>query len=100
MTISDLILILAYLASGALFGLIYHRLLRHFAKQNSNRKLSKNIPDSGRVIRLIAGIALLIAGAVTWTTPLFAFAGFCFYEAAFSWCGLNALFGKNECKLN
>ncbi len=55
----------------------------------------KNIDRQNRLIRLLAGIICLLIGYYYYIPFLFALAGFCFYEAIFSWCGVFALMGKN-----
>lgn len=89
--------LLIYSLIGVLFGIIYRTLLRRFAK-TTNRKLAANINNNGRLTRLMLGL-LLLGCAYLIFEPIALIAGFCFYEAAFSWCGVNALFGKNECSI-
>lgn len=89
--------LLFYSLAGVLLGILYRTLLRRFAK-STNRKLAVNINNNGRLTRLLLGL-LLLGCAYLIFAPIALLAGFCFYEAAFSWCGLNALLGKNECSI-
>lgn len=93
-----LILFLYILAFA--FGLIYRQLLRRFAK-GKPRGVKKNIAFSGRLLRAAIGLVLLTwAITTTWSLLLIFLSGFCFFEAVFSWCGLNAALGKNSCPIN
>ena len=89
--------LLVYTLAGVLLGIIYRSSMRRFAK-TTNRKLATNINNNGRLTRLILGL-LLLGCAYLIFAPIALIAGFCFYEAAFSWCGINALLGKNECSI-
>lgn len=80
-------------------GFIYRALIRKFAPKNKPRP-GKNIDLSGRLLRTaIGGILLLIAITTSWSPALLFFAGFCFFEALFSWCGFYAALGKNTCPI-
>lgn len=82
-----------------LFGLIYRALLKRFASGPA-RRVGRNIARSGRLLRAALGLALLLLAVLTSWQPLMLFAsGFCLFEAIFSWCGLNAALGRNECPL-
>lgn len=82
-----------------IFGLSYRFLCGHFLKGTPNAA-PKNIDMQGRLIRLGIGIALFIwAVVISWSPIALFFAGFCFFEAIFSWCGLYAALGKNSCPL-
>lgn len=84
---------------GAVVGFIYRALLRRFAKTPARRRV-KNIGTMDRVLRFGIGIALLAAALFgSWNPLLLIFAGFSFFEAAFSWCAYYAAIGKNTCPL-
>ncbi|MBE0478149.1 DUF2892 domain-containing protein [Candidatus Aerophobetes bacterium] len=61
------------------------------------RKKARNIGKLDRIIRLLAGFVLFVLGAYTWNPVVLFFAGFCFFQAIWSWCGLYATIGKNTC---
>ena len=95
---SGLIIVMYTLA--LIFGVIYRSALKKFAK-SSPRGLAKNIGRSDRLIRLTIGVGLLLwAITTTWSPFLIFFSGFCFFEAAFGWCGFYAALGKNTCPVN
>lgn len=80
-----------------IFGFILSLIMRKFAKGKGRRKVM-NIGAKDRIIRLVLAIALfLLAVSTTWNGILIFAAGFCLFEAIFSWCGLFALMGKNTC---
>jgi uncharacterized membrane protein HdeD (DUF308 family) len=63
-----------------------------------------NIGTPDRLIRLALGIVLLVAGTFAayrvnaWLGALVVLVGaFCVLEAAYGWCALYALLGKNTC---
>lgn len=73
--------------------------LRFFTKGTTHAK-RKNINSQGRWLRGGLGVLLLIlAWTQAWNPLLLAFAGFCFFQALFSWCGFFALIGKDQCPL-
>jgi hypothetical protein len=79
------------------FGFIYRFAMKKFAK-NSSHGLGKNIGKKGRLIRAGAGLVLFaFAIMTTWNPIILFFAGFCFFESIFSWCGVYAALGKNTC---
>lgn len=80
------------------FGFIYRVLLKKFAI-NKMRQRSHNIGKNDRFFRALLGAGLLVLGIVFWNPWMLFFAGFCFFEAIFSWCGLYAALGKNSCPL-
>ena len=79
-------------------GLIYRLVLKHLAK-NDLRKRNHNIGKGDRALRALLGAGLLLLGIYFWSAILLFLAGFCFFEAIFSWCGLYAALGKNTCPL-
>jgi hypothetical protein len=80
-----------------IIGFIYRALLLKFTKVKTLRP-KKNINRSGRLLRAAIGvILLLIAITTSWNPIVLFFAGFCFFEAIFSWCGVFAAIGKNTC---
>lgn len=82
-----------------LFGFVYRSILLRVA-QSKPRKASKNIDTSGRVIRFIIGVGLLLFAISTdWSPWVLFFSGFCFFESIFSWCGFNAAIGRNTCDI-
>jgi hypothetical protein len=84
---------------AAVVGLIYRGLLRIFARRTKYGRM-KNIGTSDRRFRFLLGAALFVWAITTsWSPYLFIAAGFCFFEAAFSWCGLYAALGKNTCPI-
>ncbi len=92
-------LLLGMYVLAFLFGFIYRALLKRFAS-GSARRVDHNIARSGRVVRAALGLGLLLLAVLTSWHPLLLFvSGFCFFEAMFSWCGLNAALGRNECPL-
>lgn len=84
---------------SAIFGFIYRALLKKFAARTPYG-LSKNIGKPDRMFRAALGLALFLFAIFTSWSPLLLFAaGFCFFEAIFSWCGVYAALGKNTCPL-
>jgi hypothetical protein len=82
---------------AAVAGFIYRLVLKRFAT-GSVRRAPKNIGRTDRLIRAALGLALFALAILTTWSPLLLFlAGFCFFEAIFSWCGLYAALGKNSC---
>ncbi len=85
---------------AGVFGFLYRFLLKKFARTSPTRRLSKNISTSDRLLRAGFGLGLfLLAIATSWSPFLLFAAGFCFFEAAFSWCGLYAAMGKSTCPM-
>ena len=89
-----IMIVLAFLA-----GLLYHAAMRLLAK-SKNRRSGHNIGTIDRLIRLLLGIILLLLGIYFWNAIILFLAGFCLFEAVFSWCGLYAALGKNTCPLH
>ena len=80
-----------------IFGFIYRLILRR-SKKNSVKKVGKNLGKRDRIIRAILGAILLILAITTiWNPVVLFFAGFCFFEAIFSWCAIYSATGKNTC---
>ena len=81
-------------------GFIYRALLFKFTKVKTLRP-KKNINSNGRLLRAAIGVILLLFAIMTsWNPIVLFFAGFCFFEAIFSWCGVFAALGKNTCPMN
>lgn len=81
------------------FGFIYRLLMRKLAK-NSVRGVSKNLSKKDRIFRAVLGVVLLLLAIFTsWNFILIFLAGFCIFEAIFSWCGFYAAIGKNTCPI-
>lgn len=82
---------------GVLVAFVYRSVLKKFVKGGRIRAI-KNIGKKDRYWRFGIGAALFVFGLFySWSLLVFAAAGFCFFEAAFSWCGLYAAMGKNTC---
>lgn len=88
-----------FLVSGFLGGFVYRAILKYFASKQSVRGRTKNIGTPDRLLRAAFGAGLLVLAFLFASPLLFVFAGFCFFEALFSWCGLYAALGKNTCPL-
>ncbi len=84
---------------GVVAGFAYRAILKKTAKSKI-RKRSHNIGTNDRIFRAVLGAVLLGAGIWTWNPAMLFFAGFCFFEAVFSWCGFYAAIGKNSCPIN
>lgn len=84
---------------GFVAGFAYRAILKKTAKSKI-RKRSRNIGKGDRIFRTILGAALLGIGIWTWNPLMLFFAGFCFFEAIFSWCGFYAAIGKNSCPID
>ncbi len=89
---------LAWVLGGALFAFVYRIVHKKIAKPGALTLGAKNIGKKDRIARVIIGLVLLVLAYNANMDPgaLF-FAGFAFFEAAFSWCGLYALMGRNTC---
>ncbi len=94
-----LIISIVYIALGFLFGFIYRAILKYFASKQSVRGRTNNIGTPDRLLRAAFGVGLLIWALLSASPLLFVFAGFCFFEALFSWCGFYAALGKSTCPL-
>jgi len=82
-----------------IFGFLYHLIMKKIAT-NSIRGVGKNIDKKDRLIRALLGVVLLLWAITTsWNPVLIFFAGFCFFEAIFSWCGFYAAIGKSTCPI-
>lgn len=86
---------------GFLFGFLLRVLLKKIARyvsQGAPAVSPKNIGKNDRIVRLVLGVGLLLfAVFTTWSPVLLIAAGFCIFEAMFSWCGFYAILGKNTC---
>lgn len=92
-------LILIMFMLSFVFGFVYRWLLKRLAR-NSVRKVHKNIGTKDRSLRLVIGLTLFVWAITTSWNPILLFlAGFAFFEAIFSWCGVYAALGKNTCPL-
>jgi hypothetical protein len=81
------------------FGFLYRFILKKFTT-STVRKVEHNINKTDRSLRAVIGVALFVFAITTsWSAWLIFFAGFCFFEAIFSWCGFYAAIGKNTCPL-
>lgn len=96
---SSLIFAASAMVSGIFFALLYRALMKTFAAKKPHGAVH-NIGKRDRIVRLVVGIALLAWAMLTgWNWWLVFFSGFCFFEAAFSWCGMYAALGKNTCPM-
>lgn len=82
-----------------LFWFLYRTLLKVFSSWSPIR-YNKNIATSGRWMRAICWVILLIIAVMTsWSPFMLFFSGFCFFESLFSRCWLNAALGRNTCSI-
>lgn len=92
-------LLIAMYLLAAIFGFAYRALLRRLAR-GTPRGLGTNIGKPDRLLRFSLGVGLLVwAVTTTWSPLLLFFSGFCFFEAAFSWCGFYAALGRSTCPI-
>jgi len=95
--------IVVMFALAAIFGFLYRFLLRKLAARSVHktpRVLGKNIGKQDRAVRAFLGLGLfLLAITTSWSAWLLFFAGFCLFEAVFSWCGLYAAMGRTTCPI-
>ena len=97
--LSGLGLILLIFALAFAFGFVYRWLMKWLAEK-SVRGRSQNIGKKDRWLRFVLFIFFFLwAILTTWNPLLLFFAGFCLFEALFSWCGLYAALGKNTCPI-
>lgn len=90
-------LIVAMYALAVIFGFAYRAVLKRLAR-GTVRGVGQNIGKPDRTVRFVLGVALLLwAITTTWSPLLLFFSGFCFFEAAFSWCGFYAALGRTTC---
>lgn len=87
-------------AAAFLAGFVYRLILKRVATKLP-RRASKNIGAPDRLVRAALGIGLFLLAIMTfWSAILLFAAGFCLFEAIFSWCGLYAALGKNTCPMS
>ena len=60
----------------------------------------KNIGTTGRIVRLILGIALLVYAYFASSWIALACAVFTVIESITSWCVMNQIFGINSCSIH
>lgn len=96
---NTILLIIAWLALGFVCGFVLRTLHRKLASKSALTSKGSNINKGGRVMRGIAGFALLLLYTFVPQPIILVFAGFTFFQAIFSWCGLYALLGKNTCPM-
>jgi hypothetical protein len=93
--------VIAMFLLAALFGFAYRFLIRFYARKSkaeSPRTLIHNIDTRDRLLRAFFGLVLFFVAITTnWSPWLLFAAGFCFFEALFSWCGLYAALGRSTC---
>lgn len=91
--------ILLYLIAGFVLGFVYRTILKLVKSKKINVRAKMNIGKADRGVRLMIGIITLILGTYWNSQILLIAAGFCFFEAMFSWCGFYAILGKNTCEI-
>ena len=64
-----------------------------------NFKLSKNINTTGRILRFVIGVLLLVFAYLKMSWILLFFALFVFFEVLMSWCILYQILGKSSCSI-
>ncbi len=90
--------IIALYLLAIIAGLIYRAILKRYAKK-SPHSAPRNINSTGRILRFLIGIGLLVlAITTTWNPLLIFFSGFSLFEAVMGWCALNAALGRNTCE--
>lgn len=100
-----------YLVTMLLLAFIVGFVYRFIVKKISDKKVKekvlageavsapRNIGLSDRLLRTGIGLALLLwAMTTTWSPILLFAAGFCFFEAIFSWCAFFQAIGRNTCE--
>ena len=97
--VDQLSLLIAMYLLAVIFGFAYRAVLRRVAR-GTPRALGQNIGKPDRLLRFSLGVGLLVlAITTTWSPLLLFFSGFCFFEAAFSWCGFYAALGRSTCPI-
>jgi Protein of unknown function (DUF2892) len=92
--------ILVMFIMSFLFWLWYRFVLKIFSHSVSHTRAQKNIWWKDRAIRGCIGLGLVLrAITTTRSLRLLFIAGFCFFEAMFSWCALYSAIGKNSCPI-
>lgn len=59
----------------------------------------QNIDNTGRIIRFLIGVILLMLSYHYSSLILLAIALFCFFEVFMGWCAFYHLIGKDSCSL-
>lgn len=62
--------------------------------------MKKNIDMTGRVLRFIIAVILLVYAYIAWSWIALVLGLFTLYEALASWCILYQILGKNSCPLD
>jgi hypothetical protein len=92
------------LVLGFLGGFVFQFIAKKIrsSKPQTGLPRRKNIGVYDRVLRALSGVALVVYALITGGTHVVAFfvAGFCFFEAIFSWCIFYAAIGRNTCPMN
>jgi hypothetical protein len=93
------------LVLGFLGGFVFQTVakkMRSSKPQTGVPQKRKNIGVYDRLLRALTGVALVVYALVTGGQHVLAFfvAGFCFFEAIFSWCIFYAAIGRNTCPMN
>lgn len=92
-------LLIAMYLLAIIFGFAYRALLKRLAR-GTVRGAGQNIGKPDRLLRFGLGVTLLLwAITTTWSPILLFLSGFCFFEAAFSWCGFYAALGRTTCPI-
>lgn len=86
-------LIIAMFVLSFLFGFVLRLILSQMGSNITSRR-GINIANQGRLLRFALGLIFFVWAITTSWSPLLLFvAGFCIFEACFSWCGFKALMG-------
>jgi hypothetical protein len=95
---------LLYMALPLVVGFLGGFVFRVIMKKIATPKMlvagkKRNIGVSDRILRAFLGVVLVVLGLQLEGrhVVLFFAAGFCFFEAIFSWCAFYAAVGKNTC---
>lgn len=62
--------------------------------------MKKNIDTTGRVLRFILAVILLVYAYIAWSWIALVLGIFTLYEALASWCVLYQIFGINSCPID
>jgi len=84
---------------GFIFGFIYRFILKSLPSKKLQKRSKNNIGKPDRLLRFFLGAGLFFFGFISGSFLLLFSAGFCFFEAIFSWCGFFAILGRNTCPI-
>lgn len=104
MTLPDIALSLMFIVAGFLSGFLFQVIMKKIKtkKPTEGIKRKRNLGVYDRLLRAGMGAALVVFGFFVEGVHVVAFfvAGFCFFEALFSWCIFYSAIGKNTCPLS